>query len=134
MILASLQGLPAFLLYFFVGVVLLAAYTAVYTRLTTHDEFGLIEQGNAPAAVAFGMSMLGFAIPLGSAAAHSVSIVDLIVWGLVALAVQSGAYLLARWRLSDLSGRIARGDWAAALSLGFLSLTCGILNAVSMST
>lgn len=134
MILASLAGLPAFILYFSVGVVLLAAYGLVYTRLTAHDEFALIADGNGPAAVAFGMSLLGFALPLASAAAHAVSIVDLVVWGLVGLVVQALVYLFARWRLPDLSARIEARDWAAALWLGFLSLVLGLLNAVSMST
>lgn len=134
MLLASLQGLPAFLLYFLTGVVLLAAYGQVYTRLTAHDEFELISSGNAPAATAFGMSLTGFALPLASAAAHSVSILDMLVWGGIALLVQAGVYLFARWRMPDLSLRIAKGDWAAALWLGFLSLVGGILDAVSMAT
>jgi putative membrane protein len=133
-ILASLQGLPAFLLYFLVGVVLLAAYAIAYTRLTSHDEFSLIEAGDAPAAAAFGASLIGFALPLCSAAAHSVGILDMIVWGLVALVVQVLVYLVARWRMPDVSGRIAKGEWAAAIWLGSLSLVGGMLNAVSMST
>ncbi|MHB2166385.1 DUF350 domain-containing protein [Alsobacter sp. R-9] len=134
MVIASLQGLPAFLLYFCVSIALVAAYAFVYSRLTAHDEFALIEAGNAPAALAFGMSMAGFALPLASAAAHAVSIIDLVVWGLIALAVQALVYLFARWRMPDVSKRIADRDWAAALWLGALSLVIGLINAVSMST
>lgn len=134
MVLASLAGIPAFLLYFLTGIVLIVAYSIAYTRLTAHDEFALIQEGNAPAALAFGMSLAGFALPLASAIAHSVSVLDFVIWGIIALLVQVGLYLVARWRMPDVSMRIAARDWAAAIWLGFLSLVGGVLNAVSMST
>lgn len=133
MVVASLQGLPLFLSYLCAGVALVAAYSLVYTRLTAHDEFGLIQSGNAAAALAFALNLIGFALPLSSAIAHSASLVDCLIWGIIALLVQVAAYLFARWRMSDVSDRIAKGDWAAALWLGGLSLTAGMLNAVSMA-
>ena len=44
MILQSLAGLPAFLLYFCTGIVVVVAYLFVYTRVTPHDEFQLIRE------------------------------------------------------------------------------------------
>src|SRR5450755_4154411 len=49
MILQSLAGLPAFLLYFCTAIVAVVAYLFVYTRVTPHDEFQLIRD-NDPAA------------------------------------------------------------------------------------
>ena len=45
-ILSSLIGIPNFLLYMVVGAALLALFLYVYTRITPHDEFALIRQGN----------------------------------------------------------------------------------------
>jgi len=39
MILQSLAGLPAFLVYFCTALVAVVAYLLVYTRVTPHDEF-----------------------------------------------------------------------------------------------
>ena len=48
MILQSLAGLPAFLVYFCTAIVAMVAYLFVYTRVTPHDEFQLIRD-NVPA-------------------------------------------------------------------------------------
>ena len=129
-----LVGLPAFIGYFALSFALLAAYCAAYTRLTRHDEMALIRAGCTPAAVAFAGSILGFALPLASAVAHSVAILDFVLWGLVALTVQCGAYLgLRRWCMPDISERIERGEAAAGTLLAGVSLAVGLLNAASMS-
>src|SRR5579864_8704653 len=49
MILQSLAGLPAFLVYFCTAIVAVVAYLFVYTRITPHNEFQLIRD-NDPAA------------------------------------------------------------------------------------
>ena len=134
MVVASLQGLPAFLVYFLVAGILFGAYVLLYTRITPHDEFLLIESGNTAASVAFGMSLLGFAMPLASAIAESASLIDVVIWGLVALLVQIGLYFVASWRMPGVSAKIAAGDMAAALWLGSVSLAGGLLNAASMTT
>ena len=45
MILQSLAGLPAFLVYFCTAIVAVVAYLFVYTRITPHNEFQLIRSG-----------------------------------------------------------------------------------------
>ena len=115
----SLQGLPAFASYFVAAIGLCALYLFVYTRVTTHREFDLIvREQNASAAVALGMSLLGFAIPLAS---------------LIALIAQLAAYGLARLAHPGLSEAIAANALSAALWLGFVSLTAGVLSAAAMS-
>jgi len=52
MILQSLAGLPAFLLYFCTAIVVVVAYLFVYTRVTPHDEFQLIRDNDPAAAIA----------------------------------------------------------------------------------
>lgn len=54
MILQSLAGLPAFLLYFCTGLIAVVLYLFVYTRVTRHDEFKLICDNHPAAAIALG--------------------------------------------------------------------------------
>ena len=72
----SMAGLPAFLLYFGVGTALIGCFTAIYLRLTAHDELSLIRGGNLSAAVALGGNVTGFSIPLEKAIAQASSIPD----------------------------------------------------------
>jgi putative membrane protein len=130
---ASLEGLSTFLMFFAVAAALVAAYLALYTLATAHNEFALIRRNVTAAAVALGLSLVGFALPLGSAVVHAQSLADCAVWGLVALVVQILAYWLVRLVLPDLSQRIAAGEMAAALFLGAASLAAGILNASAMT-
>lgn len=132
--LASLEGLPAFLIYFVVAGVLVAAYLFVYTWITAHDEFALLKTNNASAAIALGLSMIGFALPLTSSIGHSDGVIDMTIWGIVALAVQIGAYYAARFAVPNLSSRIEAGEVAPAIWLGAASITAGMLNAASMGT
>jgi putative membrane protein len=130
---ASLPGLADFILFFGIAVALVALYLALYTLATAHNEFALIRRNVVSAAVALGLSLLGFTLPLGSAIVHSHSPLDCLVWGLVALAVQILAYWLVRAMLPNLSERIAQGEMAAALFLGAASLAAGIVNAAAMT-
>ena len=59
MILQSLTGLPAFLVYFCTAIFAVVVYLFVYTRITPHDEFKLIRDNDPAAAVALGLSLLG---------------------------------------------------------------------------
>jgi putative membrane protein len=124
---ASLEGLSTFLTFFAVAAALVAAYLALYTLATAHNEFALIRRNVTAAAVALGSSLVGFAV------VHAQSLADCVVWGLVALVVQILAYWLVRLVLPDLSQRIAAGETAAALFLGAASLAAGILNASAMT-
>jgi putative membrane protein len=132
MLKASLTGLPAFLVYFGAALCLVGAYAAVYIRITPHREFELIRQGNASAITAFLGTLLGFALPVASASAHSVSFLDFVIWAAIAGIAQSAAFLIARLSLPMLSTRIAAGEIGAGLWLGGLSLIVGLLNAASM--
>ena len=132
MVLQSLQGLPAFLIYFVVASVLVAAYLYVYTWITAHDEFALLKANNTSAAIALGLSMIGFALPLTSSIGHSAGVVDMTIWGVVALLVQVAVYYLARIAVRDLSQRIEAGELAPAIWLGSASVAAGMLNAASM--
>ena len=56
MVLQSLAGLPAFLVYFCTAIIAVIAYLFIYTRITPHNELELIRNNNAAAAIALGLS------------------------------------------------------------------------------
>jgi putative membrane protein len=132
MILQSLAGLPAFLVYFCTAIIAVVVYLLVYTRITPHDEFKLIRDNDPAAAIALGLSLLGFTLPVVSAIAHSSNIVDCLVWSLVALIVQVVVYFVIKIPVPNLSAKIAAGELAPAIWLGLSSLAAGALNAASM--
>ncbi len=128
-----LAGLPSFLGYFSIALLLLLGFVLVYTRVTPHHEFKLIKDNNASAALAFGGTVLGFVWPLHAVITHSVSMLDCALWGAVALIVQLLTFLVLRLILSDLSGRIARNEIAAGVFVATSSIAVGVLNAACMT-
>ena len=132
-ILQSFVGLPAFLAYFCVSVVAVIVYLLIYTWITPHNEFELIRKNVPGAAIALGLSLVGFAMPVASAVAHAANIFDCAIWSLIGLVVQIVAYYVARIPVPDLSTRIANGEMGAAIWLGLASVTAGILNAAAMT-
>ena len=126
-------GLPWFLAYFVTGLVLMTAFCALYLRVTPHDELALIRVGNGAAVTGFLGAVLGFSLPLASAAANSVSIFDFAVWALIGMALQVLAYLVASRMMNDLPGRIERGEMAAGAWAGGVALAMGLLNAACMT-
>ena len=109
------------------------AFLLIYTRITPYNEFELIRKNGVGAAIALGLSLLGFALPLASAVAHAADLVDCAIWAVIALVVQLITFYAARIPVPDLSGRIAAGDLAPAIWLGLASLTAGLLSAASMT-
>lgn len=130
---ASLAGLPAFIAYYLGALALTVGYGLVYTRVTDHDEIALIRADNPAAAIAFAGSLLGFVVPLGSAISNSVSLVDALVWGVVALIVQILAYLASRLVFGSIGQRITQGHVAAGVQLGITSFAAGVLQAACMT-
>jgi putative membrane protein len=129
----SLALLPDFLAYFALAIVLAAAFLFVYVWVTPHRELALIRADKPAAATSFGGAFLGFVIPLASAIAHSVSLVDCAIWGVVALVIQLLTFFGARLLLPDLPERIARDERAAGILVASLSIGVGVLNAACMT-
>ncbi|MGN6410331.1 MAG: DUF350 domain-containing protein [Nitrobacter sp.] len=132
MILQSLAGLPAFLLYFCTGLIAVLLYLFAYTRVTPHDEFKLICDNNPAAAIALGLSLIGFVIPVVSAIMHTVNVIDCLIWSVIALIVQIAVYYTVKIPVPNLSGRIAAGELAPSIWLGLSSIAAGAINAASM--
>ena len=132
-LIGNLTELPEFLAFFVVSLFMVLVFVAVYTNVTRHSEIKLIKENSVAAAVAFSGSMIGFALPLASAMISSRTILEVIIWGMVALLVQIVVYLLVRLPMPRVSERIENNEIAAGIWLGASSLTAGILNAASMT-
>lgn len=129
----SLAGLPAFLLYFSLAMALLALFIAVYVAVTPYKELTLIREGNAAAAISLGGAVVGFVLPLARAVTQSVSALDLVVWGLVALVVQVVVFFVVGKLLPRFVEAIKEGRIAAAILLAALAIGVGLLNAAAMT-
>jgi putative membrane protein len=127
------SGLPAFLAYFGTGAALIIAFALLYSLVTPHREFSLVRDGNVAAATAWLGAMVGFSLPLASAAANSVSIVDFIIWAAIGGIVQLAAFGIAAAAQKGLSARITAGETAAGLWAGGVALITGLLNAACMT-
>jgi putative membrane protein len=129
-----LVTLPNFAAYLALAIALLVVFAIVYVRVTPYRELTLIRAGNNAAAITLGGAMLGFVIPLASTIAHSQNIPDMLVWGVVAMAVQIATVGAITLTQRDLYGRVERGETASAALIAAISLCVGILNAACMTT
>jgi putative membrane protein len=129
----SLAGLPDFLLYFAFGLALFLLFLAIYSAVTPYNEFKLIRDGNPAAAISLAGATLGFVLPLASAIAHSVGIVDMVLWGLVALVAQLVVYFVVGRVVPHFAQAISAGHVAPATLLASASVAVGLLNAAAMT-
>ena len=129
----SFAGFDNFLAYLGASLVLLGLFIAIYVRITPYEEIKLIRAGNTAAAFSLSGSILGFVIPLASAIRVSVSLVDMAIWGLIALLVQLAAFVAVKLMIPSITQDIPAGNGAQGFFLGSLSLAAGILSAACMS-
>ncbi|MBK9607302.1 MAG: DUF350 domain-containing protein [Betaproteobacteria bacterium] len=132
-LMASLQYVDDFLIYLVLALALLTAFAWIYDRVTPYRELELIRGGNTAAAIAYSGAVIGLALPLASAVAHSVNPVDMVVWGVLALAVQVLVYFLVRRLVPQLNDNIPDNKVAPAVLLAAISLAAGILNAACLT-
>ena len=132
-VLESFAGFDDFLVYFAVSLALLAAFIATYVKITPQREIDLIREGNIAAAFSLSGAILGFVVPLAAAIQYSASLVDMAIWGLIALLVQLAAFIAVRLLIPTISEDITKGNGAQGFFLGSVSLGVGLLNGACMS-
>ncbi|AVJ15954.1 DUF350 domain-containing protein [Serratia rhizosphaerae] len=128
-----ISALAAFAAYFFSGFAMVLVFLFIYTRITAHDEWALIKQNNQSAAFGFVGACLGYVIPLASAAINSVSLLDYVIWGAVALVVQLLLFAAVKVYMPRISDKIEANHLAAGIFLGGVSISGGVLNAACMT-
>lgn len=129
----SIAGLPLFLAYFGVALVFFVLYCVLYVRVTPYAEYRLIRAGRIAPAISFSGAILGFVIPLASAVSHSVSLLDMVVWGAVAFVVQILVFLVTRMVFSTLAHDMENDRIPSGIMLAVFSIAVGILNAACMT-
>ncbi|MDR0279463.1 MAG: DUF350 domain-containing protein [Paucimonas sp.] len=122
-----------FVLYIVVALALFALFQFLYTLITPHKEFDQIRQNNPAAAIALGGSLIGFALPASNVIAYSISVVDVVVWALIAAVVQLLAFVGTSLVLKGLSKRIVEGELAAAIYAAAVAISVGFLNSACMT-
>ena len=129
----SFAGFDDFLVYLGVSLALLYLFVWVYIRVTPWREMALIKTGNMAAAFSISGAILGFIVPLSAAVKYSVNIVDMLIWGLIALLVQIAAFVVVKMLVPSVTQDIEAGNGAQGFFLGVASLAVGLLNAACMS-
>ena len=128
-----LTGLPAFLSWLGLSLLLMVAFITLYITVTPPREIKLIREGNVSAAVCLSGTVLGFVLPLASAMIHGSNLVDFLIWGAIAATVQLLAYGAIRLTFRRLSDDIVEDRMATAVMAAGISLAVGVLNAAAMS-
>jgi putative membrane protein len=133
-ILATLQlGLPVLVGQFAATLALLGIGMACYITLTPFNEWRLVQEGNVAAGIVVAGTLVALAMPLAATLATSVLVLDIVLWGLVALAIQLAAFFAATALLPGLRAMIEAGNVAAALVLIGIQIAVALLNAGAMA-
>lgn len=132
-ILALSSGLPILVFQLGVASVLLALGVFGYMAVTPYDELKLVREGNNAAGVALCGALVGLAIPIGATLATSHVTLDIVVWGIVAIALQLVGFAIASRLIRGLRGMIEAGNVAVALVIVGVQLGVALLNAAAVS-
>lgn len=124
-----MSNLPLYLAYMVTAIGLVGIFTTIYLYTTPYRELALIRTGNQTAAFSLGGVLIGFGLVLASAAAHSVSLLDMILWGTIALAFQILVFFIATLLLKELRAGIEADKHSYGLTIAAMSITTGLINA-----
>lgn len=133
-ILAGLgTGLPVLLLHFATTVLLFLAGAAAYIAVTPLRERELLANGNCAAGIVLGGTLVALAIPLAATLATSLAVIDILIWGVVALVLQIATFAIALLLFRDLRAMIEGGNVAAAATLAAIQIAIALMNAGAMA-
>lgn len=125
-------GLPVLLLQFVICIVLLVVGVMIYTTVTPFHERELLRQGNVAAATVLSGAVMALAIPLAALLATTRAVLDILVWGIVAILLQLVTVVIVCHVMRGLRLRIDDGSMAAALPIAAAQLAIALLNAAGM--
>ena len=125
-------GLPMLLLQFLLVLALLVVGIFIYMAVTPFHERELLRNGNPAAATVLGGALVAIAIPLAALLATTGVLLDILVWGLVAVLLQLMTVVIVLHLLRGMRAMIEAGQVAAAIPLVAAQLSIGLLNAAAM--
>ena len=104
----------------------------VYMAVTPFHERELLRSGNIAAATVLGGALVALAIPLAALLATTGPLLDILVWGVVAVVLQLVTVSIVSLLMRGMRGMIEAGQVAAAIPLVAAQLSIGLLNAAVM--
>jgi putative membrane protein len=127
-------GLPLLIASFLTALVVFGAGFGGYLMLTPYAELRLMREGTVAAGVTFAGAVLAFSIPIASTLANHLALTDVLVWGLVAAALQLLTTLVIIRVLTGVKGMIEANNVAVALGIAATQVAVGLLNAALMAS
>jgi len=127
------SGLPVLLLHFAATVLMFLGGVATYVAVTPLRERELLASGNNAAGIVLGGAVVALAIPLAATLVTSLALLDIVIWGAVALVLQIATFGVAVLLFRDLRPMIEGGNVAAATTLAALQIAIALLNAGAMA-
>lgn len=119
-----------FLLFMATACGLLLVFLQIYIRVTPYREFEHIDRGEAASAISLGGALLGFTLPLASSIYFTHSLLEMVQWAVITMVVQLLVFALIR---RFVARDIERNNVAQAIFLAAVSVSVGLLNAISIS-
>ena len=116
-----------------VSAALLIIAIVIYVNVTPYKELTLIRQGNKSAAISLGGVVIGLALALKGASDNTVHLVELLIWGGVALISQLAAFGIACLFLRGIKQAIEEDKMSYAILLAAISVAVGLLNTGAIS-
>jgi len=126
------SGLPMLLLQFVLVLALLVAGIFVYMAITPFHERELLRNGNPAAATVLGGALVALAVPLAALLATTGALLDILVWGVVAVLLQLLTVAIVSHLFRGMRVMIEAGQVAGAIPLVAAQLSIGLLNAAAM--
>jgi putative membrane protein len=126
------HGLPMLIVQLVACAVLLAIGVTIYSRLTPFREREMVAEGNAAAGTVLAGAILSLAIPLAAMLATSGTLLDILVWGVVALVLQLLTLGIVALSMRNFRRMIESGNVAAAITLAGAQIAVALLNAAAM--
>ena len=127
------EGLPVLIGQFATTLALLGVGIACFMVITPFDERRMVNQGNPAGGIVVAGTLVALAIPLATTLATSAVVLDILIWGLVALAIQLLTFVVTTLLVRGLRTMIEAGNIAAALVLTGIQIAVALLNAGAMA-
>ena len=129
---ALVTGLPFLISHLFITLCLLFIGITSYIFLTPVKELKLIKGGNLSASISFSGALLGIGIPLASSLSVSISILEIIIWGITAIILQLLCFKVTDTFLKDLSKRIEDDQLATSILLFSIKISVSLINSAAI--
>lgn len=127
------SGLPFLISHFIISVGIFLIGLWIYTIVTPMNELELIRGGNIAASISLFGACIGISIPLSICLASSINVIDILVWGSIAVILQLVCFKVVDLLLNDLSQRIIDGEVGVAIVLVSFKISIAILNAAALT-